>query len=168
MKISIKPSDIIKRALWYKYENYILDGKSKEEIRKIINEDEEFEIREEDALIINFITCIETDNLRHKLNDHIKHLFDIRSTEIATDKKSNQIVITKNLIENELEKFLKNFPDEWESELNYKQGIKDLKKYIAVLKERLQKLQIHNSDFQGKTIEYIQVNHVKKMLEFNH
>jgi hypothetical protein len=89
MRILITPNDIIERALWYKYEKYILEEKSQEEINKIVEENKEFELPERDALIIDLIKCIETDNLKHRLNQHILHILSVKSTEINTNKKDN-------------------------------------------------------------------------------
>jgi hypothetical protein len=168
MRILITPNDIIERALWYKYEKYILEEKSQEEINKIVEENKEFELPERDALIIDLIKCIETDNLKHRLNQHILHILSVKSTEINTNKKDNLLVIRKNSIEDELNTYLKNFPDVWEPKYGYKVGFEELKEYISELLEELNKLLIHEGEFQGNKIEYVQVTHVKKMLNFNH
>ena len=168
MKILITPHDIIERALWYKYEKYILDEKSTEYIEKIVTENLEFEISERDALIIDLIKCIETDNLKHRLNQYILHILSVKSTEISTPKKSNLLVIRKNAIQDELNMYLKNFPDSWKPKINYKEGYKELVEYINTLLEDTEKLLIHEGEFQGNKIEYVQVTHVKKMLNFNH
>lgn len=167
MKILIKPSDIIERALWYKYEYYILDDKKKEKIKETIDKNEEFELSEKDALIIGLLSCIETDNLKHRLNQHLLHLYSIRSTDFSDDKGTYN-VISKNLIEGELDRYMKNFPDEWNPTLNYVEGIKELRKYIKELTESIKDLIIHEGDFQGNKVEYIQINHLKKIMDFNH
>lgn len=167
MKILITPHDIIERALWHKYAYYILDGMSQDKIEKIVVENEEFEMTEREALIINLLKCIETDNLKHRLNQHILHILSIKSSEVDKDKKK-VYAIRKNAIDDELTTFLKNFPDSWESTANYKHSLVEVKEYIAGLKEKLGKLLIIESEFQGNIIEYVQVTHVKKMLDFNH
>ena len=168
MKIILKPSDIIERALWYKYEYFILDGKSQKEIEEIIKKDEEFEITERSALIIDLLKCIVTDNLKHRLNQHILHLLNVKTTEISTPKKANVLVINKNTIKYELDRYSKNFPNSWKPTLNYVENLKELKKYISELKKKLKKLIVHEGSFQGNVIEYVEVTHVKKMLDFNH
>jgi hypothetical protein len=168
MKIILKPSDIIERALWYKYEYFILDGKTQKEIEEIIEKNEEFEIPERSALIIDLLKCIVTDNLKHRLNQHMLHLLNVKTTEISTAKKSNLLVINKNTINYELDRYSKNFPDSWKPTLNYVANLKELRKYIKKLKDKLQKLIIHEGSFQGNVIEYVEATHVKKMLDFNH
>jgi|VirMetMinimDraft_7_1064189.scaffolds.fasta_scaffold45823_2 hypothetical protein len=167
MKILITPHDIIERALWYKYQNLILDGSDQETIDKIITENEEFEINERDALIINLIKCIDTNNLKHRLNQHILHLLSVRSTDVDNGTKK-MLSITKKTIEYELTTFLKNFPPAWEPRLNYKEGLRECKEYVDELKEKLQDLAIIIAEVKGNRVEYVQVTHVKKMLSFNH
>lgn len=168
MKIILKPSDIIERALWYKYEYYILDGKTQKEITEIIEKNEEFELDERSALIIDLLKCIVTDNLKHRLNQHILHLLNVKTTEINTVKKSNLLVINKNTVNYELDRYSKNFPDSWKPALNYVANLKELTKYIETIKKKLEKLIIHEGSFQGNVIEYVEATHVKKMLDFNH
>jgi len=167
MKILIKPSDIIERALWYKYEYYILKDKTQSEIDAIVEENKEFQINEKDALIINLLKCVETDNLQHRLNQHILRTLEVKSTTINVDKKNIQ-VISKNSIEYELKTFLKNFPDKWNPSHPYKQGLEELKSYIDYLLQKVDELFIHQRKFQGNLVDYLQVNQVKKMLDFNY
>jgi hypothetical protein len=167
MKILIKPSDIIERALWYKYEYYILKDKTQSEIDTIIEENNEFEIPERDALIINLLKCIETDNLQHRLNQHLIHVLDVKSTSIQHNKKNIQ-VISKNAIEYEIKTYLKNFPEKWNPKKHYEVGLEELKKYIEYLLEKLSELYLHQGEFQGNPVDYYQVNHVKKIMDFNH
>ena len=167
MKIVLTPHDIIERALWWKYQYYILDGMSQDKIDKIVEENEEFEITEREALIINLLKCIETDNLKHRLNQHVLHLLSVKSAEVDKDKKK-VYAIRKNAIDDELTTFLKNFPEKWDAKANYKYSLEEVKEYIVGLKEKLGTLLIIESEFQGNIIEYVQVTHVKKMLDFNH
>ena len=168
MKILITPHDIIERALWQRYEYYILEDKSQEEIEKIITENEEFVISERDALIIDLLKCIETDNLSHRFNQNILHILNIKSTEVEVDKNKKTFAVRKNLMIDELSKFMKNFPSSWKPPINYKNSKEELVKYINSISKKLESAKIIEVEFQGNTIEYIQVNHVKKMLNFNH
>lgn len=167
MKILITPHDIIERALWYKYQNLILDGTPQDEIDTIISENKEFEISEKDALVINLIKCIDTNNLKHRLNQHILHLFAVRSTEVDNGPKKS-LSITKRTVEYELTTFLKNFPPSWDPRLHYKKGLEECIEYVEELKEKLEKLDTIISEVKGNRVEYVQVTHVKKMLNFNH
>lgn len=167
MKILITPHDIIERALWYKYQNLILDGIPQDEIDTIISENKEFEISEKDALVINLIKCIDTNNLKHRLNQHILHLLSVRSTEVDNGPKKS-LSITKRTVEYELTTFLKNFPPSWNPRLHYKKGLEECIEYVEELKENLEKLDTIISEVKGNRVEYVQVTHVKKMLNFNH
>jgi hypothetical protein len=167
MKILITPHDIIERALWQKYEYYILDDLNQEEIDKLVEENKEFEINEKDALVIGLISCIETENLKHRFNQHMMDILSTKSTEIKISNKS-KLVITKNSISYEISNYLKNFPNSWNPKLHYKKGLETLREYLNDLSGKLEKLDIHLGEFQGNKIEYVQVIHVKKMLDFNH
>ena len=167
MKILITPHDIIERALWHKYQYLILDGKTQDEIDTVVKENIEFEITERDALVINLVKCIETDNLKHRLNQHLIHTLSVKSTEIANGAKQT-LCIRKNAINDELVTFLKNFPNSWDPKLNYLNGHKELKEYIEGLHEKLEKLAIIIGIINKNEIDYVQVTHVKKMLNFNH
>lgn len=167
MKILITPHDIIERALWHKYQDFILEDSSQEEIDEIIKENKEFVMSERDALVINLLKCIETNNLKHRLNQHLLHVLTVRSTEVSNDKKK-VLCITKRSIETELSNFLKNFPPAWEPKIHYKKGLVECREYIDELKESLEDLGIIVSEVKGNKVEYVQVTHVKKMLNFNH
>lgn len=167
MKILITPHDIIERALWYKYQSLILDGMSQEDIDKIIINNEEFEISEKDALVINLIKCIDTNNLKHRLNQHMLHIMSVKSTEIDNDDKKS-LCITKKSVEYELTTFLKNFPPSWEPDLRYKKGLEECVLYVDELKEKLQNLAVLIAEVKGNKVEYVQITHVKKMFNFNH
>lgn len=169
MKILITPHDIIERALWQKYQFFILEGEKElpqSEIDEMIKENKEFEISEREALIMNLLKCIETDNLVHRLNQHILHILGVRSTEVTNNKKK-LLCITKASVDNELNKFLKNFPDTWVPNVQFEKSLRECKIYVDELNDKLSKLVTIEVDMQGNTIEYVQVTHVKKMLNLN-
>jgi len=167
MKILITPHDIIERALWHKYQDLDLEDHKQEEIDEIIKENKEFEITERDALVINLIKCIETNNLKHRLNQHLLHMISVRSTDVSNGTKK-VLSITKKTVENELTNFLKNFPPAWDPKAHYRVGLSQCREYIDELKESLEGLSILISEVKGNKVEYVQVTHVKKMLNFNH
>lgn len=168
MKILIRPSSIIERCLWHKYEYFILDGKTKEEIEKIITSDDEFEIHEDDALIIGLLNCIETDNLRHRLNQHLLHVMSIKNVSLTLDKTGKTtLLIKKNTILYEIELFKKNFPESWKPNANYNHSLSELKEYMKIVIDKIENLKIHVEEVQGFKNEYIQINHLKKILKFN-
>ena len=167
MKILITPHDIIERALWQKYEYYILDGMPQEKISKIISDNEEFVINEKDALVIGLVKCIETENLKHRFNQHMMEILSTKSTEVKIAGKG-KLAITKNSISYEINNYLRNFPDAWKPKLHYQKGLEELTEYLEKLIENLEKISVHVGEFQGNKIDYVQVIHIKKMLDFNH
>lgn len=167
MKITITPSDIIKRGLWHKYEYYILDGKSQEEINKIITEDKEFEISERNAYIIGLTRCIETPNLSHRLNQNILHIISTRSSEQELKDGRRVYMIRKNLLEDEIIAFLKNFPDSWDKSIVYKKEYEKMLVYKDELLEEISKLSVTEVDFRKVKSSYIQIVQVKKLLNQN-
>lgn len=167
MKILIKPSDIIKRCLWYKYEFYILDGKNKSEIDEIIEKDEEFQIPERSALVIGLIKDIETPNISHKLNQHIFHILSSRSSEQTLRDGRTVYMIRKNLLEDEINQFEKNFPSKWNKSIVYQKEYDKYLTYNKKLLEDISKLDTLKVEFQGRTSIYVQISQVKKLLNQN-
>lgn len=161
MKIKICSHDIIKRCLWDDFEYYVL---SKDvDVQEFITKNEEFEISENDALVIGLLKCIETNNLSHRLNQHIQHFISNRA--FTMDKK---YYIKKNLLGNMIEKFKKKFPKEWEPGPMYKKTLEDLMEYTDYLLEKLDTLKITENTDNFGTHELVEINHVKKMLIHHH
>lgn len=167
MKITITPSEIIKRCLWNKYDYYILEGKNQEEINKIIEEDKEFIISERDAYIIGLTRCIETPNLSHKLNQNILHVISTRSSEHDLKDGRCVFMIRKNLLEEEINNFLKNFPDSWNKNIVYDREYKKMITYKDELLENIENLSITEVIFRKIKSNYVQIVQVKKLLKQN-
>jgi hypothetical protein len=161
MRILIKPSDIVKRCLWDYYVYYIIG--SEKEAEKLLQEDQEFELSERDAIVIGFLKVMETDNLIHKFNDHMVHFLTSKSI-----KESEQALIRKRSVEIAVDKFLDKFPDYWTPPVNYLNGLKDLIDYIEKFKEKTSELDIIKATIQNVTYEFYPANSVKKLLYFNH
>jgi len=161
MKITIYPKDVIQRCLWDDFEYYVL---SKDvNIEEFITNNEEFEIHEHDALVIGLLKCVETNNLSHRLNQHIQHFISNRA--FTLEKK---YYIKKNLLGNMIERFKKKFPKEWEPGAEYKNSLKKVLEYIEYLLEKLDKLKITENTDNFGTHELVEINHVKKMLKHHH
>jgi len=99
MKITIRPSGIIKRCCWDAYVYYVL--KSDKEGQKLLEADEEFEISEKDALVMGLLKVIETDNLIHKFNGYIVEVLMNKSMgrkELMIRKKTFDLAFDKFLI----------------------------------------------------------------------
>lgn len=161
MKITISPSDIIERCLWDDFEYYVL---SKDVDKKeLIKNNEDFEINENDALVIGLLKCVETNNLSHRLNQHIQYFISNRAFTI--EKK---YYIKKKLLFGMIENFRKKFPKEWTPGPMYKQSLEDVLAYIEYLLEALDKLKITENTDNFGTHDLVEINHVKKMLKYHH
>ncbi len=160
MKISITPHEIIERALWYDYQYYVLDKDVDTE--KIIEENEAFEISETEALTIGLLKCIETDNLVHRLNQHVEHLMAVRST-----KFKNSYYLKKKILVDELNKYGKRFPSAWKPRPHYIQALSDVTAYIEELLEKTEGLSFEETTDNFGTHELLRTNHVKKILNYH-
>lgn len=161
MKITICVHDIIERCLWDDFEYYVL---SKDvDIESFIKENEEFEIEENDALVIGLLKCIETNNLSHRLNQYIQHFISNRAFTI--EKK---YYVKKKLFIETVAKFRKKFPDHWEPSPMYKSTLVDVHQYIEDLLESIDGLKITETTDNFGTHELVEINHVKKILKYHH
>jgi hypothetical protein len=160
MKIFITPHDIIERALWYEYQYYILDKDA--DVEKIIEENEEFEISEKDALVIGLLKCIETDNLVHRLNQHIEHLMAVRNT-----KHEGNFYLKKKILLDELNKYRRRFPSTWKPRPHYAKALEDVNDYIDELLAKAEDLAFVETKDNFGTHELIRTNHVKKILNYH-
>jgi len=131
MKILIKPSEIIERCLWDEYERYCLSKLNKAQINQIILNDEEFEISEKDAFVINLTNVIYTDNVAYKLQQYLKSCVMNKSFEY---NKSNYM--QKDMILMSIDDFYKKFPkiylEHYDNEFtDGLKNIKDINKIIS-------------------------------------
>lgn len=160
MKIYITPEDIVKRCLFDSWAYYIVG--SDKEAERLLKENKEFELSERDAIVIGLLKVIETDNLIHRFNDYLTHFLTVRSI-----KEKESLIIRKKSIETAIEKFLEKFPDSWNPEISYKNGLFDLKKYIDNLNQNLEKLDVAKHTIQNVIYEFYNANNIKKLLNFN-
>ncbi len=161
MKVIVKPSDLVKRCLWDKYTYYVV-GNAKD-AEKILEEDIEFEISEKDAIVIDLLKCMETDNLIHKFNEHMIHMLSVKST-----KHNAALFIKKKTVETTIENFVDKFPTYWKMPLNYARGYDDLLQYISDLQTTMIDLEIHMVPYQNSEYETYSSSAVKKKLSFKH
>lgn len=166
MRIYVKPTCIIERALWNKFSVHVLPkmiGK-KDSVEDFIKENKEFELKENDALVIGLLKCIETDNLSHRLNNMITELLTSRSIDMNVDSASHYM-IRKKLVISKIQEFKNNFPKEWKPDLSYKKGLNELLSYIDYLLEKIETLKIHTVEDKGIVTEYLYYNNVKKLMK---
>lgn len=161
MKISIFPEELIKRCVWDSYVYYVVG--SDKEAQKILEENQEMEISERDALVIGLLKVIETDNLIHKFNTYVSEILGNRSTT-----NSGQLLIRKRVIDLSIDKFLDKFPDYWIPSTQWSKVLKDLVEYIDTIKSNIEKLEVHIIVDKNMTIEFYGSNNVKKLLKFQY
>jgi len=162
MIIKLRAEDIVKRCLWDNYVYYILSGSDKE-AQRILNENEEVEISEKDALVIGLLKVIETDNLIHKFNGYIMEVLTNKSL-----KEKDTLLVRKKALDAALDKFVDKFPDYWKPGANYRHGLSDLVEYIENMKSSIGLLEVYKIVDKNITFEFYNSNNVRKLLKFNY
>lgn len=160
MKLIIKPSDLIKRFIWDKYEFFCLHTKTKAEVEKIIKDDTEFEISENDAFVIGFTNVIYTDEIVYKFKQHLKEILENKSFDHAqkTEHDENEdlsdddeiyiapkLMINKEIMIDSAKTFLNKIPKSWNTDLESNKFSSELNRIPELTKifiEKLQKLVI--------------------------
>lgn len=126
MKLIIKPSDLIKRFIWDKYQHFCLKGLTYKDIDLLIKEDKEFEISEEDAFVIGLTNVIYTDNVIYKFKQYLKEILENKSfdnkEEIESDEENDEeiyipakLMVSKQLMIDSANEFLNKIPKSWNS-----------------------------------------------------
>ena len=113
MKILITPSDLIKRFVWDQYVEYVLDGKNTADINKIIKDDEEFEISEDDAFVIGLTNVVYTTEVIYKFKQFLREILDNKYFE-----QDNRLYINKQFLLNSIQDFKNKIPKGWISDDN--------------------------------------------------
>lgn len=164
MKILIKPSEIIKRGLWDSYVYYGLRGDNKL-AKEMVEEDVEFELKEEDGVVMGLLKVMETFNLIYRFNDY---MVDFLTTKSNTQDGSSYIRV--NLVEDKMDKFFTKYPDYYELSKPYQMGYDDLVEYVADLKEQFKQLDTYTLQSRKNkvTFDAYATNDIKKKLKFKH
>lgn len=147
-------------CLWDNYVYYMIS--SEKEAEKILKENKEFEISQRDALVIGILKVVETENLIHRFNDHVIHTLSVRSI-----KNKENFLIKKKFLKDSVDKFLYKFPPYWEAPQDYETALVNLRLYISDVKEKIEKLETMSLTIQNIEHQYLNVNNVKKILNFN-
>jgi len=162
MKILIKPSDIVKRSLWRKYVDYAEIDKSDDELKEMLEKDEEFEIDEEDALVIDLLKVLETPHLSYKLNKNIQDFLNQRSIK---NNENNKYYVNKRGLLKVINTFEKNFPEYYNSDdKEFKDGIKTLKIYSSKFRDRINQTEVTIIKIHDIQMECVPINTIKKMI----
>ena len=162
MKIKIFPEDIVRRCLWDTYVYYVIGG-SEKEAERILKENKEITISEQDALVIGLLKVIETDNLIFKFNTYIAELLSNRSSKV-----NEYLLIRKKTFDSAVDKFVDKFPDYWVPGLSYIKSLKELVEYVEAMKVEVEKLEIHKVVDKNVTYEFYNSATIKKLLKFNY
>lgn len=160
MIITITPEDIIKRGLWNDYRRYVLKGKTEDEIKELVKQNQPTTISEEDGFVIGLLKVIETDNLVHRFNQYLLELLQIRSNII-----DDTLFINRNVLFKQLNMYKKNFPEYFPADENYQKSIDNLFEYINKLYEKFKELEIITYTNNDKNYDYLKSAKVKKCLE---
>lgn len=162
MTINIYPEDIVRRCLWDTYVYYVIGGSDKE-AERILKENKEIAMSEQDALVIGLLKVIETDNLIFKFNTYIAELLSNRSSKV-----NEYLLIRKKTFDSAIEKFVDKFPDYWVPGLSYIKSLKELVEYVEAMKVEVEKLEIHKVVDKNVTYEFYNSATIKKLLKFNY
>ena len=162
MTINIYPEDIVRRCLWDTYVYYVIGG-SEKEAERILKENKEIAMSEQDALVIGLLKVIETDNLIFKFNTYVAELLSNRSSKV-----NEYLLIRKKTFDSAIEKFVDKFPDYWVPGLSYVHSLKELVEYVESMKVEVEKLEIHKVVDKNVTYEFYNSATIKKMLKFNY
>jgi hypothetical protein len=162
MTINIYPEDIVRRCLWDTYVYYVIGG-SEKEAERILKENKEIAMSEQDALVIGLLKVIETDNLIFKFNTYIAELLSNRSSKV-----NEYLLIRKKTFDSAIEKFVDKFPDYWVPGLSYVHSLKELVEYVEAMKVEVEKLEIHKVVDKNVTYEFYNSAIIKKLLKFNY
>ena len=161
MKIILYADEIIKMGLWDTYVYYVVG--SDKEAERILKENKEIAMSEQDALVIGLLKVIETDNLIFKFNTYIAELLSNRSSKV-----NEYLLIRKKTFDSAIEKFVDKFPDYWVPGLSYVHSLKELVEYVEAMKLEVEKLEIHKVVDKNVTYEFYNSNNIKKLLKFNY
>lgn len=113
MTIKIRPSDLISRFIWDSFDSFVLDGKSNAEKNKIIEEDQEFEITEEQAFVIGLTNVIYTNEVIYKYKQFLRSILENKHFE-----QDNRKYINRQLLINCIYTFKNKIPKTYVSKSN--------------------------------------------------
>lgn len=157
MKILIKPSEIIERCIWDEYVRFALKDKyNKEEIRNIIEANEEFEIDESMAFVIGLLNRIYTPNIIYKLNQSLKS--DLENKSVVVEKR---LQINKDILEDSALKFIKKIPAGYVSDdILFNKNLEKLENIITLFIYNIN--QLGTTTF--KNVSMVKCKQVKKII----
>jgi hypothetical protein len=173
MKILIKPSEIVQMNMFDTFSSRVC--KNQEEAKQLLIEDKEFELGLNDALVMDFITCIPTDNLIYRFNLELLEFLGNRSTlqKFPTKTTNNEeVMMDYGVVRvNGLNKIIEDYiptkyPSYWKPPINYKVRLDMLTEHIENIKEELLKKNKYTIVSMNKKFEVFKVDEIKKLFDF--
>jgi hypothetical protein len=163
--LTLNPSDVIKRCLWSNYKKFILNDKSEDAIRKIVEDDKPITISEEDAYVIGLLKVVETENLIHRFKTDMEEVISIKSTILQ-----DRVFMNKGVIIKEILTYKNHFPEYFKADGNYKKSIAELNSFINELHKSVEKLTTTQMTLrQGgveKNITFLNSNDIIKLIKY--
>ncbi|TXG82222.1 MAG: hypothetical protein E6R13_05335 [Spirochaetes bacterium] len=140
MIIIVRPSDLIERFVWDKYEYFCLDGKSNAEINEIITKNEEFQISEKDAFVIGLTSVIYTEEVIYKFKQFILEILTNKNVEFE-----KRLYIGQQTLLDSLNDFKSKIPKNWSStDPGFNAQLNILPEKIELFKAHLEQLKTTN------------------------
>lgn len=132
MTITLKPSDMITRFIWDKYQHFCLDDKTSTEIAQIIEDDELFTISEKDAFVIGLTNVLYTPEVVYKLKQFLLEILSNKSfdydEDVDTDNKiRSRSYINKQILIYSISSFKNKIPKNWSyNDIEFNMGLEQL------------------------------------------
>lgn len=166
MRILIKPTDIIERTLWSEFAYRVMSKYiGNKTVKEFIEQNEEFEMHENDALVIKLLRCVETENLSHRFNQHLEEQCNIKA---FIDNKSDHddYMVKESHLKSMIEDFRDQFPEEWEPDKVYAKALEDLMEYLKYWLEKWEEFErLEYTDKMGITHKCILYKHIEKAIQ---
>lgn len=116
MEIKLRVSDLIERMLWDNYKKFCLYDKEKEEIEKIIGDNEEFIINEKDAFVIGLLNVIYTEEVIYKYKQFLREIIENKSFRWEYTEGKERLYITRRILLNNAIRFKNKIPKGYKSD----------------------------------------------------
>lgn len=164
MRIFVTPVDMIERCLWSNYKRFYLKEKNEDNIKEIIEKNEEHILSEEDAYVIGLLKYVKTENLIHRLKIEIEEMVKIKSTLIKMSPK-DMVMVDKNSITKDIISFRERFPNYDTMGYSYRKAVDELHIFIDKLLVDVSDITSYELMIKEKKRTYIQSNDINKLIK---
>jgi len=170
MIITITPEDLVKRCLWNNYKKFCLKDEDEKSVEKIVVENKPFAITENDAFVIGLLKVVETENVIHRFKTDMNNYLNLKTT-IQKVEEEKMLLINKSTVINDCINFKNHFPEYYNSDAAFRNGINDLNEFINSKLKELEELKVYEIikliNNKKKKIVYIQSKDVSKLFKLN-